>query len=364
MSIEPRVGVIVDKKVLPDGQILHKVFVPTLHKSIENLPFIPSSFTPAEASSKTNYGAMDKGSWVTVTQNKGEENTGYGTISGVYQNRIDDPELTGNISLKSLWAKFLNEVRDNVKRVESLSKESVNGVEQYIIKSEKDFRLNDFRGFSASLTKELFNKINISQMKNVPTALQSVSSILGASALSNLPGTLFSLGNLKNLLTDDIRREINKVLPANLQQALDTILNNLVTVEGEGRRVNLPILLANIIEELKNVKNIGDLENLLDKIMNDNTFAGTDLLDKLEQIISGPFGDIKLQIDAFGNITETLSDAANQALSAFGGVLSSLPSASGSLFDSIEDLVGIMNTMKLSSDLKNTFEELKKAPKE
>ena len=162
---------------------------------------------------------------------------------------------------------------------------------------------------------------------------------------SLIPGNIFSLGQLKDLLTDSMKKEIFDAIPEDAGKALNSLLNNLRTSSGgmDGKRVNLPIFLANVVNELKNAKTPNDVMEKILNIMQDESLSGMDLLASIETEIEGAFGTIKLQIDGSGNITEVLDDVVSQAMSAFSSVLSSLPSVSGALFDQFNDMQDVMS---------------------
>ena len=251
----------------------------------------------------------------------------------------------------------------NVLLALGVSKEGI----EYKVSKEIENALSRLIGFASHGGQAIFQQNLIPQLRNIDTALQSFSSLFTADIAALLPGSVFSLGQLGNLLTDAMKKEIFDAIPKDVGQALNTLLNNIKSTEGDinGKRVNLPVFLANVVAELKESKTVEELIEKFIKIMDDESLSGMDLLDNVETIISGGFGDITLNIDALGNITETLSDAASQALSLFSSSLGGLPAVNGSLFDQVENLAGMIGRRPREDveKIRKNFEEFSKAPK-
>jgi hypothetical protein len=247
---------------------------------------------------------------------------------------------SGTSQNKRIWD-AMQMARKDVKRVLGVEETTnENDVKIWEVKEEVEHILADFAGFFSKLNHPLFNTIKIPQLKNLPTALAPFSSILSSGMLDNIPGDIFSLGNLRDLLTDDMKKEITDALPKELQTVLNTVLKNMVSVGGNvnGKRVNLPIFLANVVTELKNAKSAADIISILEKLRDDDSFSGMDLLDDYIEEIEGAMGNTSITIDSSGNVSASLLDSAQELFDSLQSTLNSLPSVTGNLWENVPDL--------------------------
>lgn len=360
MNTQARTGVIVDVKSLDDGQILYKVRVPTLHGNKvkdEDLPFIPASYTPGLAPSKTSYGAFDKGQWVEVTQKIGEFDSGYGTITGIYQNPVATPELQGNASLANLWRGYLDKAREKVKQVKEITKTTDNGVEVYDVTTEIDHKLSNAMGFSSNEGLGLLLSVNIPAITNLSTAINQFEQVFNTaeSMLGNLQGNLFSLGNLSSLLSSSgLMDQLTKFMPKEVVDALNTILSQSVTVSGDPRSqsVNLDVFLPNLVTALQDVKTIGQLTQALDDTMNDPTQFGLDQLENIVSQVEGAFGASTQTVDQFGNIIHEITDAVQSIINSFSGLVSSVSAVDSHLWSTEDQMTDMIQSLKTETAVK------------
>ena len=192
----------------------------------------------------------------------------------------------------------------------------------------------------------------IPQLKNMTTALTPFAGIITGNITSLLPGTNFDLGNLLNILPDELKKELFKNMPKDVQTTLNSYLA--LTQDYQvgnfggaisGMRVNLEVFLPNVVNMLKDVTSSDELITKLQDIMSDTTLFGLDQLQALTSLIPTSFGNLSLNIGADGSITiDTggLTDLLNSFTSQLSGVLSS----SGSILDTISNFQDMIQRMK------------------
>jgi len=350
-------------KVHDNGAIFQPVRVIGKHNKgtpSSKLKWIPVSIPTGAAGAFTSGPALPPGTYVKVEQDTGEADSTLGRIIGIVQGKID-------------MAGLKNFVDEDPRNVPLKNVEEVMGVEgktgspfQYFEKNVREFLLSNFDGLFPHGTEAPFMMPLVPDVKRIETALQSAATKMTADLQSLIPGNIFSLGQLKDLLTDSMKKEIFDAIPDDAGKVLKSLLNNIRTTGDSinGKRVNLPIFLANVVNELKSVKTPNDVMEKIMNIMQDESLSGMDLLANIETEIESAFGTIKLQIDGLGNITEVLDDVVNQAISAFNSVLNSLPSVSDTLFSNFNNLPAVTDRMSLETQkaINETLAKIKVAP--
>tara|TARA_R110000772_G_scaffold99174_1_gene198786 strand:- start:65889 stop:66989 length:1101 start_codon:yes stop_codon:yes gene_type:complete len=308
--------------------------------------WIPLMVAAGLSHANTWNGALPPGTLVNVDQDSGQGDSTLGIINNVLQGIITPDGfkhlLQNDPRLVEMW---------NVLLTKGVGKTTVNGVEIYEIFEEVKNKLIDLAGLNSHGAIPLLMNNLIPDVKRIETALQSAASAMTADLQSLIPGNIFSLGQLKDLLTDSMKKEIFDAVPGDVGQVLNTLLNNIRSTSGDinGKRVNLPIFLANVVAELKDAKTVDELVEKFMKILQDESLSGMDLLGNIETEIEGAFGTIKLQIDSLGNITEIVDDVVSQAMSTFSSLLGSLPSVSGALFSNFNDVEAVMSRTSLET---------------
>ena len=305
----------------------------------------------------------DFGAIVIIDRSNTQAETGNGTITNeLYVITGPGGKTNRGISQQSVIWDAMQRYRPKVKKVKGVKRTTINDAEVKKVVEELEHRMSDFAGYIGSHTHPIFNQILSKQAKNIPTALASTASILTSAMKGNIPGIPFSLGNLQSLLTDSMLKEITDALPPNLQTVLNTALNNMVTIEGEvdGKRVNLPVFLVNAVAELKTAKTVGDITSILEKFRDDDSFSGMDELEDYIEEVAGVFGNTNISINSTGNVTASLTDAAQSAFTASFSALESIKGVSGELWDDpeLQKKFGHM-TEKAQKALRELLEELK-----
>lgn len=367
-----RIGVVVDYKELPDGQILHKIRIPALHGynvKDEDLPYIPMQISPGLSMATMTVGALDKGQLVRVRQDMGQYDTGYGTIESIYQPRISgDMSLPGNLSLSNRWiVPLMNEERDGVRRSPDIIETIENGVRVFeTVESNTRFRLNQLNGFITHGAQAIFAAIETPaiQLDTAITGIASrASTILGA-----IQGTLFTIGNLRNLLTQAMRDSITENMPREVKEAFNTIIDNLrnFTPGGYGlggNRVNMDVFTDNLVTEFSAVRTLDELYDTFDRIATDPEITGMGLLTEVTQNIQTAFGDVIQRVDAFGNRVVEVAETTTETIEAFRTIMGAINSSDGTLFDIVEDFGDKLNVLEVevATEINQTIDTVRAA---
>ena len=202
-------------------------------------------------------------------------------------------------------------------------------------------------------------------VKNVSTAMTEQSSQLTSDILSQLTGSMFSLGSVFANL--DISN-----LPSHIQDAIGS-LNQLMPSESSsvsgpgnfmiGNIVN-PSVMSNILNtNLSNVSNYGQLENALQNSLTSS--ISSDAIQGLENLVfnsHGIFGEFSQTVSATGLITNVLSTLAQLAETAFGNILTTIPGAASQekIFGNdseIPSLIKRLKTQSIVSEAKTALED-------
>lgn len=345
-------GLVVDFKE-DNGRILHKVRIPSLHyKNVkdEHLPYIPYEVGPGQSSLTQSFGALDKGQLVVVRKYSGQGATGFGSIVAGYQPVLpSDKSLPGNLSISNLW-KYLEETEREIRLPPDLKKVlNENGVEVVEVVEKGLHKLSSLYGLSTHGAQGPLNGVKIPQMSQISTALDGATSVFTSSMMSGFPGTNFNLGQLFDVMSSDMKTELFKNMPKGVSEALNTVVGmvqgyNAQTFGGAimGKRVELDTFLPNVVNELKDIKNVDSLLGSLNSLMTDPKFSG---LSAFEMLIPTLFGNKILKMDSNGNFSMETPDEFNKILDMFKSALGGVKSSEGSLFDKVEALPNMMERM-------------------
>lgn len=207
-------------------------------------------------------------------------------------------------------------------------------------------------------------------VKQVTTALTELGTNLSSGILGQLPGSLFSLGNLFNLITSEQKKELMDALPSEIQSALTNLMTLKQSEKGGslpgnfmlGGTVNPSTFFPSLLSKLKKVKNFGELDSVLNEIVGDVfSESALDGLADLELTIDGLFGQTKKKISANGTISFTASQTFITIQNLFKALVSAIPSAHGDeMFGSDSKIQDLMQRLKTDSIIKNVKENLEK----
>jgi len=174
-------------------------------------------------------------------------------------------------------------------------------------------------------------------LKNVATALTPDSSIFTSAMAGSLPGVPFSLSNIFDHLQGDLLTELKSKVPTEVMSALENMAATSssftpATADGfmqNAKRVNPATFGANMVRELSEVKNVKQLREAMDKVMNDDSVSDlASMADVALESLSG-FGTVPLNMKANGDIEVVASDLIDQIKALFGQLTSGIPSLGG-----------------------------------
>lgn len=349
-------GWIVDHKVV-NGQILYKVRIPALHyKGVkdEHLPFVPAEYPAGLLGAVTSFGALDKGQLVRIRKDSGQGGTGFGTIRSVYQPVIrTQTGLPGNKDLSAELGAAYKQLERAIRSTNLQKVLNGNGVEVVKLIEKELFKFADTAGIVSNAAMAQLNGVIIPQLTQMSTALDASTAKITSDMMSKLPGTSFSMANLLNLMPDVLQKELFKVLPGNIADALKTTTNLMTNFDVgafggaiSGMRVNLDVFMPNAVALLKDVKSVEEMFGALNKLMTDPSLSGLDALGDTFEDIVGAFGSMQMKLGADGKITFTPSEEMTKALDAFSSALSNFKSGEGQLFDTVNDLSATLQRLQ------------------
>lgn len=350
------VGQIVDFKE-DNGRILYKVWVPELmgpDVKYADLPFVPATQPPSMGGGTTSGGAMNVGQLVTMFKGKGQSATGFGTITGLFHPvNSDSRTMSGeNTSISSKISMPLEATKRNIRLPPDLQRVlNAKGVEVTKAIEKGLHSLETIYGLASHGVQAPLNGVPIPSSKGVPTAKQSSSQSLGSNILANLPGSSFSIGNLLDILPTKLQEELFKNMPADVASTLKTITKMAPKFQAgnfggmgvsSAPRVDAPSFGVAAVAALKNIKTVDDLIPALLSLMNDT--GGNDL-NHFVEIVNG-FGHTKIQITKDGTVIPTVDSETIKAITQFKSMISTFEAPSGTLFDQVNDLPGMIDRLK------------------
>lgn len=170
----------------------------------------------------------------------------------------------------------------------------------------------------------------IPQMTNVSTAVQAFSQVLTGDMLSQLPGMNMSIGSLLSAMPAQLKDELFKNVPPEIANAINAVSGLMQTIEisetgafNTATKINPDVYFSNAANLLSNARDIAGIVGAFQTMQTDTSLFGLDKLAPVNLMMTGgPFGDIPMQIDALGNISSLVPDAAQQLIDAFSSLMS------------------------------------------
>ena len=193
-------------------------------------------------------------------------------------------------------------------------------------------------------------------LQQISTALTEQSAQLTSDMVSQIGGSSFSMGSIINQLSSTLQSEIFDNLAPEISAAINnmqTLMSSeefLASLPGNfvtGGRVNPATFLPKVVEALKNVTTVGELDDAMQGLVND-MFA-SNALDGIEDVINdvvGMFGDVQRILKANGDIEFTIDSLFQQAQEAFASLASSIPSAAEQLFGNNSQIPDLIKRLK------------------
>lgn len=262
------------------------------------------------------------------------------------QKQKENPEMPGNASLAFMRKAWEDKKNAAISGPAKMKQEpEVNGRGSTVEKAPVA-QVEETSELSITERKELPTQISANPqmitetptVKNVSTALTPDSSIFTSSMAAQLPGSPFGLGNIFDFIQGDLLDELETALPGEIMTALRNISTSSSTftpsnVNGflqNANFVNPATIGLNMVNELKNVKNIKDLRRALTKIMTDDSIKDLGSLASVDIIGASGFGSIPMKLNANGDIEVLPSDLLDLAKLLFGTLTSGIHSLGGS----------------------------------
>lgn len=176
--------------------------------------------------------------------------------------------------------------------------------------------------------------------KNIETAKEHFSNILGMSQLSQLSGSVMSLGKMMSNMSNKDKKKVKENMPKETQAALESLAYLLPNIETNGggyystdAKVNEDVFMANAIDLLSQCTTISDITAVLSRVQTDTTLYGLEELPDITIEYSTSFGNVTQIITANGDLRVANSNTTNTTTknkSSFASFMSSAATAGGS----------------------------------
>jgi hypothetical protein len=261
------------------------------------------------------------------------------------QKQKANPQMPGNSSLAFLREKYEQEKNTLISGPGKMDQEQIpnnRGSTKSKVSVKQD---RETVQLSIKERKELPTQISANPqiatqappIKNVSTALTPDSSIFTATMASHLPGVAFNLSNIFDHLSDSLLTELKSSISTEVFIAMQNMAatsSTFTPLNADGflqniKRVNPATFGTNMLNVLKDVKNVKQLRGAIDKIMNDDSIGDLEsMADVALESLSG-FGTIPLNLKANGDIEVMSSDLINAVKTLFGQITSGLTSQGG-----------------------------------
>lgn len=204
----------------------------------------------------------------------------------------------------------------------------------------------------------------------VSTGLTPLEINLGTDTLSQMAGTMFSIGNLLTFL-DSVGQKAN--LTSTLSSDMNKSMNNLFLLkQGEtgtglpgnfmmGGTVDPVSFVTQALELIKGVTSVGQLDDALTKI-SDLSFSFSFGLGDIVLSIQNLFGDAQKTISANGNISISTNDVIQEIENLFKSLASSIPSSDAStpLFGNNSQVSTLMKRLNTDTQISKAKENIEK----
>jgi hypothetical protein len=295
---------------------------------IKHLPFARSLAQGNQQGITTFNPPAEHGSAVMAMKMGGQSGSGHLVILGTVPNDINKDSTTPGNSA-AIWPAIQQAVKDltsirippNIGSGEAGSKPP---------KEKGQYHSNELMKYLPSTgTLWPMNGIQIPQVTSVATATQAFSSILTGDILSMLPGVSMSLGSLLSSMPQQLMDELMKNVPPEISGALNsmsTLMQSMEMSEQGGfttaSKVNPDVFFSNAANLLSNARSVYDMVSTFQQLQHDTSLYGLDSLAPVNMTMTGPFGDIPMQIDALGNITSLVPDSVQKLADTFSSLMS------------------------------------------
>lgn len=347
-----------DQPKVENGQFFYKVWVNQLYGKYgesdvkpADIPFIPAMLPPGMAGGTTSAGALSVGQLVKLGKDVAQGTNGFGTITGLIHT-VTSGDTTMLGSTYSLMTRELESTKRDIRLPPDLKTVlNDNGVEVTELVEKGLFSLKEVFGIASHGAQ--IDGVQMPQITNILTAKGGATNFITSSIAQAMPGSQFSLGDLLNIMPAKLQDELFSSMPKEVTEALTTTLALTQKYDTSGvtgglsmaKRIDPTIFLANAVKLLKDIEDVDELMAALKRLMTDASLGG---LESTQHIYKSPstFGEQTITIDSLGNITSLLESAGKDKLRSFSTMLGNITSPTGTLFDQVSDLPGMIDRMK------------------
>lgn len=176
--------------------------------------------------------------------------------------------------------------------------------------------------------------------KGVETAKEHFANVMGMGQISQLAGSVMSLGRMFSNMSNNNKKQATKNMPKETQAAFESLAFLLPNIETSGgghyatdAKVNEDVFMANAIDLLSQCTTVSDITAVLSRVQTDTTLYGLEQLPDVVVEYSTPFGGITQVITANGDLSIANSNTTNtttSSKSSFGSFMSSAATYGGS----------------------------------
>lgn len=243
-------------------------------------------------------------------------------------------------------------------KIQQISEENETGVEKVTTQlvNKAVASIGERLGIPSNLSLPSLTQL-YDQVKNVATAKKDNASSMTSALAAMIPGTNFNLSDLTSLLGNI------EGMSGEVQGAMDSIMSILgsssplsgTNFAQSGTRID-PTSFANNIKDLfQGITELGQLDDVLTKILNDTSLHGLENLPPIVMEIVGPFGNVTQTLMSNGTIVTATSNAVQQTVSDFISMLGNIQVATGTLLGNSEILSDTFK--RLPIDVQSAFKE-------
>ena len=304
------------------------VYIPSQYSNdykLEDLVLMGGLATADKSGATTSSGPPEPGTMVMVRKNAGHAGTPHGYITGVVKEDTNTNQVVkGNMSIRShkLIEKAFNEVLPiNSKAKAGKGEGNSKPTEEAGPKYKHDL----VKGIPSSSTLWPIAGMKIPQSKNINTATQAFNNIMTPDVLNKLPGVGLSMGNMFNLMPQQLKDKLFDALPEGVGETLNTMINLIPEASpdaGNGIRINPDVFFPKAVELLSQCRDTTDLINCIMDLMTNSSYHGADTLPPVSVKVDTPFGQVDMSFDVAGTATALLPGDAKKALDTFTKMLS------------------------------------------
>lgn len=312
-----------DQDPAPDQSGNLRVYFPGIHGKdvdIKHLNFSPRLMSPTKATQQEFPGGLDPGSLVVAFKDTGSN---YCQIIGLANDtNLADQRIPGNSDLLQFVNQFLNQTV-NI-RVPPNITETMEGGVRVRKATEKGQRHNHnlLKGIPTHGALYPMAGSVMPRVSGVATAVQAFDNLLTGDILSNIPGTIMTLGKMFSVIqSSGLFKDINKAVPREVGYAIQSIGNliqNVETMEGSGfnvgGRVDQSTYIDNSVQLFRQARNVAGVVGAMSRLQSDSSLFGLDkIANNIINAATG-FGASQLSISATGSIMRYLPPETSQAI--------------------------------------------------